>query len=164
MAEPGLLIAAEFFDEEMSPRGRAAYLRLLAKASRVYRYEYRITPGRFLIDAGPTANRGDFNELVTLELLVPTPDYGKPWMRVVVHPCIQIRFLYRPTLSPSDRKQILARDGANCALCGSTDRLAVDHVLPLTRGGTNDPKNLRVLCKSCNSKKGNSLPTIEGDL
>lgn len=42
--------------------------------------------------------------------------------------------------------------GGLCAYClgpAST----IDHVIPLSRGGTNWPANLRPACKSCNSKK-----------
>lgn len=36
--------------------------------------------------------------------------------------------------------------------------LAVDHVLPVSRGGTNDLDNLVMACKSCNSAKGAKTP------
>ncbi|MFE2605759.1 HNH endonuclease [Streptomyces mirabilis] len=32
--------------------------------------------------------------------------------------------------------------------------LTVDHVIPLAAGGTNRRENLRVLCRSCNSRRG----------
>lgn len=50
------------------------------------------------------------------------------------------------------RRAILARDG-RCALCGATEQLTVDHIQLLAYGGTNDPDNLRVLCRSCNSSR-----------
>ena len=34
----------------------------------------------------------------------------------------------------------------------------VDHVIPKSRGGTNDPLNADVLCRDCNLKKGNNMP------
>ena len=40
-----------------------------------------------------------------------------------------------------------------CIFCGSTDKLAVDHVLPLSKGYGLKPGNAVILCKSCNSKK-----------
>lgn len=51
------------------------------------------------------------------------------------------------------RGNILARDGYACALCGSTDRLEIDHIKPLAEGGTHEDSNLRVLCLSCNRRK-----------
>lgn len=47
--------------------------------------------------------------------------------------------------------------GSECAMCGSDDRLAVDHIIPIARGGDNSPENLRTLCRSCNSEKGSKL-------
>lgn len=34
----------------------------------------------------------------------------------------------------------------------STD-LTGDHITPLARGGTNDPANIQILCRPCNSRK-----------
>lgn len=55
------------------------------------------------------------------------------------------------------------RDGNTCKLCGEEvdmtlrfpDRMAgtVDHILPVSRGGTHDPENLQLAHQSCNSKK-----------
>lgn len=44
-----------------------------------------------------------------------------------------------------------------CAWCGGVDDLTIDHVIPLSRGGTDELANLRWLCRSCNSVKGASL-------
>ena len=55
------------------------------------------------------------------------------------------------------RYQILKRDRV-CQLCGATreqERLEVDHILPRSKGGTNDPDNLQVLCAPCNRGKSN---------
>ena len=47
------------------------------------------------------------------------------------------------------------RDGLYCQLCRSTQCLQIDHVIPVTKGGTNDKANIQLLCKTCNVKKGN---------
>lgn len=36
--------------------------------------------------------------------------------------------------------------------------LTVDHIVPRSRGGSNDLQNLQPLCYKCNQKKGSSLP------
>jgi 5-methylcytosine-specific restriction endonuclease McrA len=41
-----------------------------------------------------------------------------------------------------------------CAKCGSLDKLSLDHVIPLARGGRHSIGNLQSLCKPCNSSKG----------
>lgn len=61
--------------------------------------------------------------------------------------------------SPKLRTLIMERDGAKCRWCGETDGLALDHILPVVAGGTDDPENLQVLCGSCNSSKGDQVPS-----
>lgn len=51
------------------------------------------------------------------------------------------------------RQEIIARDGEQCAKCGATDNLQVDHIYPVSRGGTNDLDNLQLLCGPCNLSK-----------
>jgi len=53
------------------------------------------------------------------------------------------------------RGQVIARDGYTCAYCGDdTSDPHIDHIHPLSKGGTNDLSNLTVACPSCNLKKG----------
>ncbi|OZC93006.1 hypothetical protein CH282_01725 [Rhodococcus sp. 06-418-1B] len=66
-----------------------------------------------------------------------------------------------------------ARDGDACSLCGlfvpenavKPHPLAaeVDHVLPISMGGTHDPVNLALAHKTCNIKKGNRPPSWKRD-
>ena len=54
------------------------------------------------------------------------------------------------------RYAILKRDNFRCVLCGSDasdTRLEIDHIIPVTNGGSNDLKNLRTLCVACNRGK-----------
>lgn len=48
------------------------------------------------------------------------------------------------------RNAVLERDGYKCTRCGRRDRLECDHIKPLAEGGTNEPSNLRTLCRRCN--------------
>jgi 5-methylcytosine-specific restriction endonuclease McrA len=52
------------------------------------------------------------------------------------------------------------RAGA-CERCGSTQDLTVDHLWPVSLRPDLawDEEWMRVLCRSCNSKRGNALPT-----
>ena len=44
-----------------------------------------------------------------------------------------------------------------CAYCGAEDRIEVDHVVPIARGGDHDEMNLVPACRSCNASKGKKL-------
>jgi 5-methylcytosine-specific restriction endonuclease McrA len=53
--------------------------------------------------------------------------------------------------------QVIAEEEC-CALCGSSADPTVDHIVPLSRGGSrHDRENLRRLCRSCNSRLGARL-------
>ena len=43
-----------------------------------------------------------------------------------------------------------------CVYCGSTEPLTIDHVTPLSKGGTHTIDNLALACKSCNSSKNSN--------
>ena len=52
------------------------------------------------------------------------------------------------------RDRILLKYRHRCANCGATERLEIDHIIPLSRGGRHDEDNFQVLCKRCNLRKG----------
>lgn len=68
---------------------------------------------------------------------------------------------YRKYFSTVDDelKSLTGSQESFCALCGCRDRslLEVDHILPLSLGGTSRVTNLQLLCKDCNSAKNNDL-------
>ena len=49
-------------------------------------------------------------------------------------------------------RQVVERDGGTCRYCGGPATTA-DHVIPKSRGGSDDPSNLVAACRSCNSAK-----------
>ena len=59
------------------------------------------------------------------------------------------------------RHNIYLRDGNRCQYCGhrfASSELSLDHVIPLSRGGTSTWENVVCACLSCNVKKGNRTP------
>ena len=50
-------------------------------------------------------------------------------------------------------RDLCVRHGHRCAYCGAQKRLERDHVVPLSRGGTNSIDNILPACRSCNARK-----------
>ncbi|MFN7728798.1 MAG: HNH endonuclease [Bdellovibrio sp.] len=50
------------------------------------------------------------------------------------------------------RRELFLRAQNKCEKCSSTFALEVDHIQPRALGGTSEPANLRVLCRSCNQR------------
>ncbi len=60
---------------------------------------------------------------------------------------------------------LFARDGYRCQYCDRSpldlrgrECLTRDHLVPLSRGGTNEWTNVVTACSTCNTRKGNRLP------
>lgn len=63
----------------------------------------------------------------------------------------------------TQRARIFERDGYRCAECSAEDSLSIDHIIPVSRGGDSSDANLKTLCMSCNTKKGNKLDGEESN-
>lgn len=62
-------------------------------------------------------------------------------------------------------RAIIAKQKSRCALCGMKCKLTVDHIIPLSRGGSNYAFNLQGLCGCCNaSKQAKILPDAHPSL
>ena len=73
-----------------------------------------------------------------------------------------IRTIYRASVAFTKRN-ILVRDGFQCAYCGKRgDRLSIDHIIPKSRGGKTDFDNCVAACHRCNLKKGGRTPREAG--
>jgi len=92
-----------------------------------------------------------------------------PRCRAAAHR-LQSKFRSRvgePTRPGIWRFAIAQRDDWTCGICGElVDRTVrwpdpgqatLDHIVPVTRGGTNDPSNLRLAHMSCNRRRGNRM-------
>lgn len=52
------------------------------------------------------------------------------------------------------RKKALEHYGRKCLRCGAANqKMVIDHILPMSVGGTDDLQNLQVLCKECHHWK-----------
>lgn len=61
---------------------------------------------------------------------------------------------YNGAFTTIEWEELCARHSYRCLACGQTGlKLTVDHVVPLSKGGTNTIANLQPLCGPCNSRK-----------
>jgi hypothetical protein len=44
-----------------------------------------------------------------------------------------------------------------CAYCGETENLTLDHITPRSKGGTDRVTNVLCACKECNTSKGHQM-------
>jgi hypothetical protein len=62
------------------------------------------------------------------------------------------------------RYEVLRRDSHTCRYCGAQApdvKLTVDHVIPVTLGGGDEPKNLVTACADCNAGKSSIAPDAQ---
>lgn len=59
------------------------------------------------------------------------------------------------------RAEIFRRDNSTCHYCGAKApdvKITIDHVIPVTLGGSDDPSNLTTACEDCNAGKTSVPP------
>lgn len=77
----------------------------------------------------------------------------------ILKPRQKLKKVKRTNISKTIRYEVMKRAGFKCECCGAMpDKdnnviLTVDHIIPLTDGGTNTEDNLQCLCKRCNRGK-----------
>lgn len=79
---------------------------------------------------------------------------------------INRRNTYKRIQSVSKLQEVFNKSNYKCVICAITNEdhlidygtnLHVDHIIPITKNGTNDIDNLQLLCRKCNVSKGNKL-------
>ena len=65
--------------------------------------------------------------------------------------------------TPGEWRDLKHRSGNSCLCCGRKDvALQADHVIPISKGGTNDIGNIQPLCGDCNKTKRQSSTDYRG--
>ena len=78
------------------------------------------------------------------------------------HAALKASKHYMPPLS---NEALFARDACICLYCGGRfqeNQLSRDHVTPISRGGSDDWKNVVTACKRCNNYKAGRSPEEAG--
>ena len=63
----------------------------------------------------------------------------------------------RPSFNAKDKAHLYSEQKGKCNGCGvkfPARNMTVDHIKPFSKGGSDKPSNLQLLCNSCNSAKG----------
>ncbi len=63
----------------------------------------------------------------------------------------------RVSLPESTRSEVWRRDMGMCSKCGAKENLQFDHIIPVSKGGSNGVSNLQLLCQGCNASKSNKI-------
>jgi 5-methylcytosine-specific restriction endonuclease McrA len=55
------------------------------------------------------------------------------------------------------RELMYSQYGTSCRYCGrklDINNIVLDHIIPISKGGTSNPDNLQIICKASNAMKG----------
>ena len=66
-----------------------------------------------------------------------------------------IKLKKRKYVSDEIKEAVYERDNGACKSCGSKEQLQYDHIIPFSKGGSDEIDNLQILCRSCNLAKSN---------
>jgi hypothetical protein len=55
------------------------------------------------------------------------------------------------------RIYVWRRDNGRCVQCGNDENLEYDHIIPVSKGGSNTERNIQLLCELCNRRKSDSI-------
>jgi 5-methylcytosine-specific restriction endonuclease McrA len=108
-------------------------------------------------------------EIVEADLAVPVRSEKKAYPRPAVIRLTRYVHVPRRFRRQVTNTFLFARDDYQCQYCGRRqselkprESLTRDHLIPMSRGGTNEWSNVVTACSPCNTKKANRMPTEIG--
>jgi len=60
-------------------------------------------------------------------------------------------------ISKDVKLYVWRRDQGRCCGCGSKEKLEYDHIIPVSKGGSNTERNIQLLCEKCNRSKSSKI-------
>ncbi len=67
-------------------------------------------------------------------------------------------------VNASIKLKVFQKDKYRCVECGANSDLTIDHIVPVSKGGSDLLHNLQTMCQSCNLKKSNKHTTFWQDI
>ena len=64
---------------------------------------------------------------------------------------------YSRYISSDVKQTVWKRDNGRCVCCNSLINLEYDHIIPISKGGSNFENNIQILCYDCNRTKSNKI-------
>lgn len=154
-----LKVDDRFFDSDVALGNPTAGLMYLQSLTYLMRFTLDYLP-QVVVDRlysntyGAAATARAVDHLVTVGVWVPVEDGF-----AIVHRWVEDEVVIETDLTGNASVIAIARASASeCAHCGSTERLEIDHIVPRSRGGDTRPNNLQVLCHACNMAKAARVP------
>ena len=65
--------------------------------------------------------------------------------------------LKRNHIPSNVKREVWRRDMGRCSKCGGRENLEYDHIIPVSKGGSNTSRNIELLCQSCNRTKADQI-------
>lgn len=144
-----------FLGEILSLEDQQQALMLIIVTMRSYEIGGPVAENRELYEAarlGHDAGRRVVNQLIELGKLSRLD-----WHLFSSLYELELRGVGRLPLPRALRARVLEKFGHVCVYCAATENIEIDHVLPVSRGGTDDFENLVPACGPCNRSKGAKL-------
>ncbi len=97
------------------------------------------------------------------DIILAEIEYMLDALRILVEPSfipLQNEIQLQPSEGGVDRYvpssikvAVWRRDNGKCIQCGSREKLEYDHIIPISKGGSNTERNVQLLCEKCNRQK-----------
>lgn len=115
-------------------------------------WELKYCPYGVLVEEFPVGKRGEFKDCIIYNHECPVFYVAEPFTET------KERRRVTRNISAVVRRRVDRKDDMHCQICNQHIRdndVNYDHIIPWSLGGSSDESNIRLLCSTCNKKRGN---------